>query len=458
MTQYLFYLVLVLLPFSTRQFIDTVIPGIHEYEAIFLYASDFLILIFLLNILFTSHKPTHNLHEPAFRKLFLPLYAFIFCALISVYVAPSYALANYGFIRLALLVMFAIAIPIVMRQKGVFNRTMVIISLLALLQAGVGIYQFSHQQSLGLGVLGEPQLVSYGGPTSTIPADGGRFIRSYGTFPHPNIYGAFLVIGLLAMCYLYLLNDAVLYKWRYTKTVYENFKLFMTNRSFYLRLLISAGMFVIMLGLLTSFSRGAWLAGLVAIFVMAVLAIIRGYWKPTLRLLFVLCAEAFVLVSMLAPIILPRAELRVGQPAVDYRLTYNQVAFNIIEKNPFGVGIGNQVLYSVDSGLFRAMGLTHVWEWEPIHNLYLLIGSEIGLVGLLSFLGFLAIVLWHAVKHSSDLPEIAVLGLLVAMLTVGLFDHFLWTIQPGRLMLWLAIGLALSHFTIRKVWFLKEKK
>lgn len=457
MTQFLFYLVLIALPFSTRQFLDTVIPGIHEYEALFLYASDLLIFLFLLRILFTSHKPSHAIHEPSFKKLFLPLYAFIFCALISVCVAPSYALANYGFLRLALLVMFAVAIPIVMREKKVFNRTMVLISLLALLQAGVGIYQFSHQQSAGLAVLGEPQLVSYGGSTSTIPADGGRFIRSYGTFPHPNIYGGFLVLGLLCMCYLYLLNDAVLYKWRYTKTVYENFKIFMTSPCFYRRLLISGGLFVVMLGLLTSFSRGAWLAGMVAVCVMIALGILRGYWKPMLRLAFVFAMEAFVLVSMLAPILSPRAEVHVGQPAVDYRLTYNEVAFNVMTANPFGVGIGNQVLYSVDNGIFKYFGLTHLWEWEPVHNLYLLIGSEIGLVGLLSFLAFLAIVVWHAIKHSADLPELAVLGLLVAVMTLGLFDHYLWTIQPGRLMLWLAVGLALSHFTVRKVWFLKEK-
>ena len=451
MTQYLFYLVLVLLPFSTRQFLDSVIPGVHEYEALFLYASDIFILIFLLRILFTSHHPTHTLNEPSFRKLFLPLFVFIFSAAVSTYVAPSFALANYDFIRLGLLVMFAIAIPVVMRQKGVFTRTMVLISMLALFQAGIGIYQFSRQASAGLAVLGEPSLVSYGGSTSTIPAEGGRFIRSYGTFPHPNIYGGFLILGLLSLCYLYLLNDKKLYVWRYTKTVYENFKLFITNRCFYLRLLITGGLFVIILGLLISFSRGAWLAALVALLVMGVLGIARGYWKPMLRLTFVVVAVGAVLIAVLSPIILPRAELHVGQPAVDYRLTYNEVAFNVMTANPFGVGIGNQVLYSVDSGIFKYFGLTRVWEWEPVHNLYLLVGAEIGLMGLLSFIAFLAIVIWHALKHSAELAEIAVLALFSGVLTLGLFDHYLWTIQPGRMMLWLAIGLALSHFQTKRI-------
>ena len=178
---------------------------------------------------------------------------------------------------------------------------------------------------------------------------------------------------------------------------------------------------------------------------------VRGAWKPTLRLAFVLVLEAAVLITILSPIILPRAEIHVGQPAVDYRLTYNRVALNLISTQPFGVGVANQVLYSVRSGVFDYFGLTHVWEWEPIHNLYLLIGSEIGLMGLLSFICFLAIVTWHALKHSAQLDEILAISLLVAVMSLGLFDHYLWTIQPGRLMLWLAIGLALSHFQIKRV-------
>ena len=37
------------------------------------------------------------------------------------------------------------------------------------------------------------------------------------------------------------------------------------------------------------------------------------------------------------------------------------------------------------------------------------------------------------------------LGALVSLLVFGLFDHFLWTIQPGRLMLWVVIGIAVSQ-------------
>jgi hypothetical protein len=79
-------------------------------------------------------------------------------------------------------------------------------------------------------------------------------------------------------------------------------------------------------------------------------------------------------------------------------------------------------------------------------------------MGLLSFIGFLAIVLWHGLRHSADVGEITVLSLLLGVMTLGLFDHYLWTIQPGKMMLWLVIGLALSHFTVRQVWFIKERR
>jgi O-antigen ligase len=364
----------------------------------------------------------------------------------------------YGFIRIILLALFALSIPIVMRGAGVFTKTILIISSLAILQAGIGMYQFSEQASLGLGALGEPTLVSYGGPTSTIQAEGGRLIRSYGTFPHPNIYGGFLMLGLIGLCYLYLLYDSELYVWRTTKNVYENFKIFIFSKYFFMRLAISAGMFVVLLGLITSLSRGAWLGAIVALAVMTALALWRGYYRPIFRLLSVLLLQAMVLIYIFYPIIAPRAQLSVGQPAVDYRVTYNKLALNLINTNAFGVGVGNQVLHSVNSGIFANFGLNKVWEWEPIHNLYLLIGSEIGLMGLLSFIGFLAIVLWHGLRHSADVGEITVLSLLLGVMTLGLFDHYLWTIQPGKMMLWLVIGLALSHFTVRQVWFIKERR
>lgn len=446
MIKYLFYTLLVVLPLSTRQLITSVIPGIHEYEALFLYLSDVALCAFLLGIIFTSHKESHQIHEKSFRLLFAPLYIFLVAAFISTYIAPSYTLAMYGFMRLLLLVAFSVSIAIIMKEEGVFRKTLIILGIIAVIQAGIGIYQFTTQGDAGLGILGEPQLLSHTGSASTITVDGGRILRAYGTFPHPNIFGAFLLLGLVCLSCLYVGHDTWLYRWNARASLSRNFKRFISSPHFFIRLLVAAGMFIIFLALAMTLSRSAWIAAAASLIAFMVIAALRGYPRASLRLLALVLMSSGVVLYILYPIVAPRAQIAAGQPAVDYRVSYNGIGFNLISKNTYGTGLGNQVLYSVKSGVFQNAGMTKVWEWEPIHNLYLLIGAEIGVGGLLSFLVFLAIVIWHAFKHSASLSEVAVISLLIGFMVLALFDHYLWTIQPGRLMLWLTIGLALSHF------------
>jgi O-antigen ligase len=132
---------------------------------------------------------------------------------------------------------------------------------------------------------------------------------------------------------------------------------------------------------------------------------------------------------------------------MDYRLLYANVGAKLIGNNPLGVGVGTQVYYSVTNDLYQNRGLTKLWQWEPIHNLYLLIGSEIGLFGLLSFLAFLGIVSWRLLRRVSLEAAVGV-SLLVAILVLGLFDHFLWDLQPGRLLLWLTIATAVASLSL----------
>jgi O-antigen ligase len=88
--------------------------------------------------------------------------------------------------------------------------------------------------------------------------------------------------------------------------------------------------------------------------------------------------------------------------------------------------------------------MTKGWERQPVHNLYLLIASEIGVIGALAFCIFLFALIARLIKNKSIEAGLA-LALLVGLLFFGLFDHFLWDIQAGKLMLWLVIALALSQ-------------
>ena len=86
------------------------------------------------------------------------------------------------------------------------------------------------------------------------------------------------------------------------------------------------------------------------------------------------------------------------------------------------------------------------WEWQPIHNLYLLIGSEVGVLGLLSFIIFIlgAFIKKGLLFLKKDKEEYyIILAIMSSLLIIGLFDHFLWTIDSPALLFWLMIGLLL---------------
>jgi len=46
--------------------------------------------------------------------------------------------------------------------------------------------------------------------------------------------------------------------------------------------------------------------------------------------------------------------------------------------------------------------------------------------------------------------NIYLFAILIAFLFIGLFDHYFWTLQQGRLMFWLVLGLMLSVSDYKK--------
>jgi len=85
------------------------------------------------------------------------------------------------------------------------------------------------------------------------------------------------------------------------------------------------------------------------------------------------------------------------------------------------------------------------WIHQPVHNVYLLISSEVGLLGLIVFLIFLYQLLKRFKKQNSVLFIIV-----ICIIFVSLFDHFFWTLQQGQLMFWLILGL-MTHLTVREM-------
>ena len=214
---------------------------------------------------------------------------------------------------------------------------------------------------------------------------------------------------------------------------------------------------IICLGVLVSWSRGAWL-GLAAALLVVVLAHARRA-APVLILIaaaVALMVVVFGLTNLLPPSIsarigdlgsyvgigdVTRTEVTDASFSVVERLAHWQAAINMWTDHPWlGVGPGN---YAVMYGLYRLP------RWQDAlghaHNVYLNVAGESGVLGLLSYLVLWIAAIWQAFRGAvSNRRFVAavgagVLGGLVHTTVHNVFDN-LW-VQHIYLVLALMLGL-----------------
>ena len=215
---------------------------------------------------------------------------------------------------------------------------------------------------------------------------------------------------------------------------------------------------------------------------------------------------------MFFPQISTRFEINENDQAISDRFLFNSFAFEMIKKSSFlGVGMGNlvlniypvrdmsylieekfqlentnelhgslhliQVSNGVDNFLpldkkgpaYRQTGIKkgsslESWQYQPVHNFYLLIAAEIGIIGLILFILFIFKVLKMAyLKVKSQIVSREtiftrhinlctgfILSILLGFLFIGSFDHYFWTIQQGQLTFWLILGLLVASCKINE--------
>ena len=135
--------------------------------------------------------------------------------------------------------------------------------------------------------------------------------------------------------------------------------------------------------------------------------------------------------------ILNRLSIDKNDQAVELRTYYNDQVLKS-DFNTLGVGIGNFVGWLKQKESFLLQ-----YEYQPVHNMYLLMYTETGILGLLSFLAFLGLrikefILKTKLKKSYHLSFFI---FFYSFLFIGFFDHFLWTLQQGRFIFWSGLGV-----------------
>lgn len=305
------------------------------------------------------------------KNVFVVLLIFAFL-LINCFWAQNRGAAFY---KLAKIVEFFLLGIYVSRSAYSLRLTAYGLPLAVLYSSWLAIAQFVKQASLN-GIfwwLGERTFNLNQPGIAKAVINGRLFLRPYAIFSHPNALAGFLLVSLIL---------TIPYWWK-------------KNRLFAVCYLLFA-----VIALIFSFSRSVWLTGAVIFFIF----LLR---KNSAR--FLLIGEA------------------IGQ-----RLILSQIAFQLIKLKPiFGVGLNNFIVW-----------LPYFWPKEetvrllqPVHNIFLLIGAETGLIGLVVFCSFL-ILSYRRIK--SENIKLALLAILI----LGLFDHYWITLQQNQLLFTIILGLS----------------
>lgn len=420
-TEYLSYLFVFSLPWQAKFIIRA---SETNYSEISLYSSYGLLVLILGIFLFWRFKEGGS--DDEFRPLIYSLASLGLFIFISIFFAPDKLLAFYRyFIFLAGLSLFFV-VRLGARSRSYcepwFDKIKLIYSFLISIffQALLGIYQFLTQSSLEFKYLGlanhNPSILG----TSVIETEAGRWLRAYGGLDHPNILGGVLALALILAAYLLAKK-----------------KNLNTRRQLWSSIFLFVFYFVSLYALFFTFSRSAWLAFIVGLVALLVVFIIKKDKWIISRFIAIIFFSAVLIGVAAVPyqdLLLVRldGESRLEQKSITERTLYTWQAKDLIEKNFLsGVGVGNYTTaLAVQDGYSQP-----TWNYQPVHNAWLLLWAESGVFSLLSLLIFFFSLI------RSGRREAYAFAILAPIIVLMIFDHWLISLPFGVIFFFLFLAL-----------------
>lgn len=299
-------------------------------------------------------------------------------------------------------------IILVYKEKRVLTKTIsTVFPWLVTTQFLISLLQFLKGRSLG-GIswfLGERTFSLSTPGIAKMDICGQVFLRPYGTFSHPNAMAGFILV-----CLIFLIGK--------------------DNKKLIDFLSIGFGLLVISL----SFSRTVWLVGL---FLITITSLFNFFKKNSVqRTPFLGWMRLFMVVAALFSLLIGIYST-LERESISRRIELNEAAFYLFKKSPvFGVGLNNFIPQLAN---YLSLHGGELWL-QPVHNLYLLVLTETGIIG---FSLFLVINLVYLKKIFYQKRVNLIIAWLAIMLT-GLTDHYWLTLQQNFLLLGLVFGLGLG--------------
>jgi len=380
---------------------------------------DFLLLISIPLLLFI----------PSFRNKLLTLEGIslaIYFIIIRVSLIPSPTLTHFygskadphlAFADL-LLISFVFYLGTQKIVQKFIKNILFAICLYGIFNAIIAISQYFLQHAIGLHYFGEWPIFA-GGSYSCITTPHNHFwfidnifnitrnsvhlLRAYGLFAHPNILAGVLTFTLII--------SYVLYEYSF-------------NRQ---RLFIGIGVFLQIFALFITYSR----SGIITCIISTILWFFILYWKkkPS-KNLFILIFLSFTTCLFLFHEQLQnkstlKSYIMITKQTDQERLTLQNFALEHIKQHPL-VGIGYKQYITVTQKMFPECNIL-----QPVHNIYLLIWTELGLIGFIAFATLILTLFYKAFKKLDNILVVTGLITMFAILLIGFADHYPYSYNGG---------------------------
>lgn len=306
-----------------------------------------------------------------------------------------------GFVRLWQYLMAGLfGVYIASRGKD-FKKVLTTPLLLAFLYVGLlAVWEFLRGGSVGFWILGERNFSLSSPGVASFNFLGQVFLRPYSTFSHPNVLAGFLVSLLPFLIYLNQGSRGLLFQLTFLTTL---------------------------LSVLFSFSRAA----LVVLF---------------LEIVFLRRVKALALVIVLfaTPLLFVRFNsiFNFDYLSITRRVDLGYSAAQLFWIEPLaGVGLNNFIGESAKLDLVTGSSRF----LQPVHNIYLLVLSETGVLGMIGFLILTGFSFGAVTKKGGGFSKAVFLGW-VSVLWLGFFDHYLLTLVQGQRVFFLIWGLGMLEY------------
>lgn len=305
---------------------------------------------------------------------------------------PSLLIATT--LHFAACLLMSLIVADVVRRRGVGILWTIVIG--GALQATIGVLQVINNGMLGLSALGEVPRPYY---------DPDNFFRASGLSMHANYLGGYLMLALFAaLCLAWLMRQHRLW-----------------------RALLAMLSIVIAAGLLSTLSRSALLSTAIGCLPLAWLV-----WR-TLGIRAIFLTALIIGAAFAFTILAVRGDFVTR--FLSGREFFFEDSWTVIQSAPvIGVGSGN-LMYAV----WLNVGDTLAPKL-PVHNVYLYIWAETGLIGLAVFVVALALNL-SRLRTAHDMAQRIIGCGVLALVAVSLFDNYTWAVHPHRVITFLWLGI-----------------